>query len=147
MKVAVYDLTWEAGLACVLTRLVAPDLPNVWIGSGCHPAPDVAVCRALTEAAQSRLTYIAGSRDDLPAFDADHDPTGVFERFVEPAPECSFVDLPDRSTSSVRSDLDRTVALLDTAGFQTFFADVTRPEIGIPVVLSFVAGLREVHHG
>ena len=33
-------------------------------GYGCHPAREVALSRALTEAAQSRLTHIAGSRDD-----------------------------------------------------------------------------------
>lgn len=34
-------------------------------GMGCHPDPGVALSRALTEACQSRLTIIAGSRDDL----------------------------------------------------------------------------------
>ena len=34
-------------------------------GSGCHLSADIALSRALTEAAQSRLTVIAGSRDDL----------------------------------------------------------------------------------
>lgn len=34
-------------------------------GSGSHLNKGVALCRAITEAIQSRLTYIAGSRDDL----------------------------------------------------------------------------------
>jgi len=34
-------------------------------GAGCHPSRDVALSRAMTEAAQSRLTVIAGSRDDF----------------------------------------------------------------------------------
>jgi len=34
-------------------------------GAGCHPCRTVAISRALTEAAQSRLTAIAGSRDDF----------------------------------------------------------------------------------
>lgn len=34
-------------------------------GAGCHPDRVIALTRALTEAAQSRLTYIAGVRDDL----------------------------------------------------------------------------------
>jgi len=34
-------------------------------GAGCHVEPAVALARALTEAAQSRLTRITGSRDDL----------------------------------------------------------------------------------
>jgi len=34
-------------------------------GHGCHPCRAVALSRALTEAAQSRLTMISGSRDDV----------------------------------------------------------------------------------
>ncbi|MGO8389042.1 YcaO-like family protein, partial [Rhizobium johnstonii] len=34
-------------------------------GCGCHPDPVRAALRAITEAAQSRLTAIAGSRDDF----------------------------------------------------------------------------------
>src|SRR5262245_66558882 len=38
-------------------------------GYGCHPDRDVALSRALTEAAPSRLALIAGTRDDLlPAY-------------------------------------------------------------------------------
>ena len=36
------------------------------MGGGCHPDRGIALSRALTEAAQSRLTLIAGSRDDCP---------------------------------------------------------------------------------
>src|SRR5262249_19801570 len=35
------------------------------IGSGCHVDREVALCRAIAEAAQARLTFIAGSRDDF----------------------------------------------------------------------------------
>ncbi|MFD7894623.1 YcaO-like family protein [Streptomyces sp. NPDC059743] len=41
------------------------DYPVVFAGSGCHRDPHIALSRALTEAAQSRLTCIAGTRDDL----------------------------------------------------------------------------------
>jgi YcaO-like protein with predicted kinase domain len=34
-------------------------------GSGCHPSPARAAVRAVTEAAQSRLTFISGARDDF----------------------------------------------------------------------------------
>jgi ribosomal protein S12 methylthiotransferase accessory factor len=34
-------------------------------GAGCHPVPTIAMIRAITEAFQSRLTFIAGGRDDL----------------------------------------------------------------------------------
>ena len=38
------------------------------LGYGCHIDPGVALTRAITEAAQSRLSFIHGARDDLPGF-------------------------------------------------------------------------------
>ena len=35
-------------------------------GCGCHPSPERAMIRAVTEAAQARLAMAAGARDDLP---------------------------------------------------------------------------------
>ncbi|WP_167475652.1 YcaO-like family protein [Nocardia arthritidis] len=56
------------------------DFPLVCGGSGTHSDPAVAVARALTEAAQSRLTAIVGTRDDL---EID---SGVMELQVAPNP-------------------------------------------------------------
>ncbi len=47
-------------------ELWSPDFPVVTLGAGTHLAPEVALSRAVTEAAQSRLTTISGSRDDVP---------------------------------------------------------------------------------
>ncbi|MBL8907332.1 MAG: YcaO-like family protein [Rhizobiales bacterium] len=35
-------------------------------GCGCHPSPERAIIRAVTEAAQARIAMAAGARDDLP---------------------------------------------------------------------------------
>jgi len=35
-------------------------------GCGCHPSPERAMIRAVTEAAQARIAMAAGARDDLP---------------------------------------------------------------------------------
>jgi YcaO-like protein with predicted kinase domain len=48
----------------ILTRK-QPLFHDVTIGYGTHPVAARAVIRALTEVAQSRLTYISGARDDL----------------------------------------------------------------------------------
>jgi len=40
-------------------------MSEVHFGSGCHVDPVIAACRAITEAAQSRLIFIHGSREDL----------------------------------------------------------------------------------
>ncbi|WP_030570393.1 YcaO-like family protein [Streptomyces aureocirculatus] len=53
------------GLPVCVAYLWAEDHPVVFAGGGCHYDPSIALTRALTEAAQSRLTAIAGTRDDL----------------------------------------------------------------------------------
>jgi ribosomal protein S12 methylthiotransferase accessory factor len=54
------------GVPCFGAEVWSPDFPVTTLGWGAHLAADVAVSRAITEAAQSRLTAITGSRDDLP---------------------------------------------------------------------------------
>ena len=53
--------------ACFEARIHGDAYPITFTGAGCHLDPAIALCRALTEAAQSRLTAITGARDDLPS--------------------------------------------------------------------------------
>jgi ribosomal protein S12 methylthiotransferase accessory factor len=56
----------KVGVACFSCYLWTPDFSApMACGSGAHSDPSVALSRALTEAAQSRLTYISGTRDDI----------------------------------------------------------------------------------
>jgi ribosomal protein S12 methylthiotransferase accessory factor len=55
------------GVPCYRAEVWSPDFPVAAGGSGAHLDAHVAVSRAVTEAVQSRLTAIVGSRDDLPA--------------------------------------------------------------------------------
>jgi ribosomal protein S12 methylthiotransferase accessory factor len=54
------------GVSCFSATVWSQDFPAPSGGWGAHLDPQVALSRAITEAAQSRLTGIAGSRDDLP---------------------------------------------------------------------------------
>ncbi len=68
-----FDVTSDLGIP-VIFAVVSP-VPNghedkwkhfdLTAGSGCHPEPARAAIRAVTEAAQSRLTTIAAARDDF----------------------------------------------------------------------------------
>jgi ribosomal protein S12 methylthiotransferase accessory factor len=147
MKLALYDLTWEAGIPATLACLAAPDLASPWQGSGCHPDPAVALSRAITEAAQSRLTYIAGARDDLPHANGGGAAERAFEDFAEPPAERGLADLPDLSTASVATDLDTVVERLARLGHETWWVDLTRPEVGVPVAVTFAPGLDMALHG
>ncbi len=145
-KAALWDLTWEVGVPVILAELALPDLPHVWRGSGCHPSPDVALARALTEAAQSRLTYIAGARDDLVLLAGAPAARDAAAGFVEPTGMRDLAQLPDLATARVDDDLATVLERLDALGYEAFGLDLGRAEIGIAVAFLFVPGLLEARH-
>ncbi|OWV78747.1 hypothetical protein ATY78_11620 [Rhizobium sp. R635] len=71
-RLQMFDTTSDVGVPC-FEAFMAPTAPSeialryieVTYGAGAHPNPVRAAIRAVTEAAQSRLTYISGSRDDI----------------------------------------------------------------------------------
>jgi YcaO-like protein with predicted kinase domain len=71
LDVVVWNITSDIGVAAFCALLVdrssASDVTPypAAFGVGCHPDREVALARALTEAAQSRATSIAGTRDDM----------------------------------------------------------------------------------
>ena len=58
--------TWASRASAAWWRSRAAQFADPEYGNGCHPAREVALLRALTEAAQARTTYISGTRDDFP---------------------------------------------------------------------------------
>ncbi|HYH43480.1 MAG TPA: YcaO-like family protein, partial [Burkholderiales bacterium] len=66
LHVRIWDITTDIGVAsfaCVVTGRDEEDgVPE--LGSGCHPAKHIALLRALTEACQARLIYIAAAREE-----------------------------------------------------------------------------------
>jgi ribosomal protein S12 methylthiotransferase accessory factor len=52
------------GVPCFAAQIWSEDFPVTSRGAGAHADPGIALARAITEAAQSRLTAITGTRDD-----------------------------------------------------------------------------------
>jgi ribosomal protein S12 methylthiotransferase accessory factor len=92
-------------------------------GYGFHPIPEIAAVRALSEAAQSRLTYIQGSRHDLTDSYATYQAMTVgqradcrarlLERYARPEPTASF-PIPDAFALLGRSPQELLELLLTT---------------------------------
>ncbi len=80
IEVAAWDIRSDTGTPCFLCLIAdkAGEAGTAEFGSGAHPAPEVALMRALTEAAQARGTYIAGAREDIP--DAEYKSDAVAAR-------------------------------------------------------------------
>lgn len=116
-------------------------------GFGAHLVPEVAIARAITEAAQTRLTYIAGGRDDFFAFDyaraTDPELLGeLWDRLAGPCDEPAvFDDLPRATTAGLGEDLTTLVERVVAAGArQVIVVDLTHPQLRVPVVKVLVPG-------
>ncbi|MEY4580929.1 MAG: hypothetical protein RL701_5632 [Pseudomonadota bacterium] len=149
----VWDITTDVGLAaflCVIVDRSANMFRPLYYanGSGCHPAREVALLRALTEAAQCRLTYIAGARDD-----ADRE---FFERARNPdriasMRQCidagatggrAFPATPNYDATTLDDDVTWELNCLERVGLREVGVfDLSKPEFGIAVVRVVVPGL------
>jgi ribosomal protein S12 methylthiotransferase accessory factor len=80
LALRLFDITSDIAIPCFTAMLGPRDLVlgsqdlhgdgdirlvEVTGGTGAHPSPVRAAIRAVTEAVQSRLTYISGARDDI----------------------------------------------------------------------------------
>ena len=120
------------------------------IGLGCHPNPLVAAVRAITEAAQSRLIYIHGNREDIrhkSVFSSDyHIPSSVF-RFFRDLTKFSFQDVCSMDSpcdcSTVDSSLSNILEQLQRNGFARIYSHVLRDEsLTFSVTKTFIPGFR-----
>ena len=152
-RVFVWDLASDIGLCAIGCAIVEDPREPAWRALGCyqgfgaHLSPAIAISRALTEAAQTRLTYIAGGRDDF--FPADYaratNPDmlrAMWERLTQPCDEpVMFDDLPAYAPRGLGHALDMVVELACVAGCEQIIAvDLTHPMLEVPVAKVIVPG-------
>lgn len=113
-------------------------------GLGTHPDARVAVTRALTELAQSRLTIFQGVREDIDKI-AERD--GSVDRpshslWLADGPLKSFDAVRTYPSSDILQDIRFMARQLASAGLERIIVvDLTRSEVGVPVVKVIVPGL------
>lgn len=154
LDVAVWDVTTDVGVPafqCVLLDRTG-EIGHLGQGSGCHPAAEVALLRALTEAVQVRTTYIVGSREDIrhdDYFRETLDARTKAARFMmRPVGTMrDFRKVPSSNFEDLRTEVDWIVDSLKSAGIRQVVAvDLTRPEFGVPVVRVVIPGLEGSDH-
>ncbi len=124
---------------------------HIGIGSGCHPDRAIALLRALTEAAQTRLTYISGARDDLDP--EEFTPAAAVERtryvrrlLLQCEAAARFQDCTAFSSPSFEEDQCWLLNRLEAAGIrQVLTVDLSRPGLGVHVVRAVIPGLEAPH--
>jgi ribosomal protein S12 methylthiotransferase accessory factor len=115
-------------------------------GAGCHPDRAVALSRALTEAAQSRLTEISGSRDDgARALYRESQAIESVEYFRELASQRGTADYraaPTWSGDTVEEDLRHMTSVLRARQLErVLMVDLSRPDSPCFVARAIVPGL------
>ena len=123
-------------------------------GYGCHPDSTIAIIRAITEAAQSRLSFIHGGRDDLHklydrfARKSEAEADNYVQRLVNTVSRhdqiARFDDIPDLShiASDLPSAFNCLLERLKGAGFNTMLrVAYTAPQDELQVVRVLVPGL------
>jgi ribosomal protein S12 methylthiotransferase accessory factor len=144
------DITSDIGIpTCAAvsddTRLKDPAL--LTIGMGTHTSARISVLRALTEVAQSRLTQIHGAREDTTVADfrrkMGYERTRRINKYWFDAPlEVPFSSMASFDSDDFLTDIRYVCERLNGAGLdRVIVVDLTRPEIGVPVVRVVVPGL------
>jgi ribosomal protein S12 methylthiotransferase accessory factor len=152
LEVSIWDTTSDVGLPAfwcqIADRRGARFRPLAPIsGSGCHPRKQIALSRALTEAAQGRATIISGSRDDLTEYSYDEETVAArldeFERQrQQEGPRRNFGEIPSFQADTIEEDVAFEVARLRAVGVREVVVfDLTRQEFGVPVVRVAIPGL------
>jgi len=160
IDVRIWNVTTDIGIAAFLCDIrdssAGPGEPcrlRRFHGAGCYPDRAIALARALTEAAQVRLTYIAGIRDDLLPIEYEEPPgTDIVDALLdalrqESEPEV-FGEVANFTAADLARDLEWELERLRSSGIGRVVAvDLTRPEFGIPVVRVVITGLEgDIRH-
>lgn len=148
LRTLIIDETGPTAIPCFEVFLDHPESAASYHGLGCHPSPITALLRALTEAAQSRLAHIAGSRDDL--FRRTYRVPGSVPEAPRPVPapvepRRDFSRVP-RMAITEQNTLIREIArrVRDLTGMAPLAVDLSRSDFDLPVVFVVAPGL-QVH--
>jgi ribosomal protein S12 methylthiotransferase accessory factor len=142
LTVAVWETTTDIGVPSFYSIIIDAQHGGAHIGAGagCHPTRQVALLRALTEAAQVRTNYITGVRDDLSP--QEYTPSGMAEKqrqakalMASSEPDRKFANGPGTESETFESDITWMLDRIQAVGIsQVVVVELTRSEIGMPVV-------------
>lgn len=151
IELTLLDLTSDVGvctIAAVADDVKLKDPALLTMGIGTHLDPEIAVIRAISEVAQSRATQIHGTREDTVRADfmrkAGYDRMKRINKhwFDDSGEVKSFDSLVDLSSDDISKDINSILGLLDNVGCtDVYFVDLTREDVGVPVVRVIVPGM------
>jgi YcaO-like protein with predicted kinase domain len=149
LAVAVWDVTSDIGVAAFRCQILerAPGQHGITIpaeGHGCHPNRAVALVRALTEAAQARVTAISGARDDIgpDLYGLAEDPV-LLESWRNSLDSTKgkgqFLQVPNAELKTTEDELAHVLSCLLSAGFSdVVMVDLSPTPSGLCAVVRIV---------
>ncbi|MDV0445648.1 hypothetical protein MmiAt1_12370 [Methanimicrococcus sp. At1] len=150
VDVILRDITSDIGLPTIVAvsdDVTLKDPTLLCLGMGTHSSPKIAALRALTEVAQSRATQIHGAREDATIADVrkqiGYDRTKrLNSKWFDESDTISWNEIKDISEEDFLDEIKNTIRALNRVGLQTVIVkDLTRPELGIPVVHVIIPGI------
>ena len=132
-------------MAVVLDPAAFSGASMVNLGSGAHLSPSVAAIRAITEAAQARLTFIHGSREDLrpEAYQRGANHEALLAYFTALRADTSWAALEDHATDDLSRDLALAREAIGARGYRAIYvADLSQGRAGVSAVKVIVPGAR-----
>ncbi len=169
VEVHAFNVTSDIPVCVVMGLLIdrSGTGPASVVGLGCHLNPVEALRKALMETCQVYTGEVVKrkfevNRGGTPTFQEVRELEDHTALFSDPGtlPELTFLlegrrvqridDLPDRSSGDIATDLATCVGLLDRAGSQVLYADLTTADIipfGLRVVRVLATELQPMHFG
>lgn len=136
LDLALFDITSDLQIACI-SAILGPKTRTgpspvrhveVTLGCGCALSPLSAASRAITEAAQSRMTFIAGARDDLlPQMFADSVSDETLQAFNAPL-STSLAEVPEHAATNAGQALENLIETLVSHRITRLYAVDLAPE-------------------
>lgn len=115
------------------------------MGAGSHLKPEIAVARAITEAAQSRVVQIQGAREDTDREgfirSVGYERMKRLNRFwFEEGEKISLSEVQDLSRKSPAENIDVILEKIKGLAERVLVVDLSREEVKVPVVRVIVPG-------
>lgn len=151
-KLYIEDISSEFGVAVLQANITFEDHLGISMGYGCHPNREIALLRALTEAAQCRATVISGARDDISAISYYIVKNTFSEvRFEKELTEkknlVDFRTITNSEKEYIEDDLQDIInSLKEKLGTVVMMTDLSRKEYGISVAKVVVPILQHPLH-
>jgi YcaO-like protein with predicted kinase domain len=148
LQIALFDVTTDLQIPAVAALLAPRELDRrvryveVTLGAGAGLTPEAAILRAMLEAVQSRMTFIAGARDDLVP--------SLFQRLADPGhfaafrsvPAVEISQMPSYCAGSTAEALSLILKHLQSKGISDLFAvDLGPAHLPVRVVRVFAPQL------